>query len=39
MMLNLASLVSALIWKAEGSDYQRFSVKLGSNLVIVRGVI
>jgi len=38
-MLNLASLVSASIWKPEESDYLRFNVKLGSNLVNVRDVI
>jgi len=38
-MLNLASLVSALIWKPEGSDCQRFNVELGSNLITVRGVV
>ena len=39
MMLNLASLVSASIWKPKGSDYQKFNVELDSNLVTVRGVI
>ena len=38
-MLNLASLVSALIWKPEGSDCQRFKVELDSILITVRGVI
>jgi len=38
-MLNLASLVSASTWMPEESDYQRFNVKLGSNLITVRGVI
>ena len=38
-MLNLASLVSDLIIKLEGSDYQRFKVELDSNLITVRGVI
>jgi len=38
-MLNLASLVSASIWKPEGSNCQRFNVELGSNLITVRGVI
>ena len=39
VILNLASLVSALIWKPEGSDCQRFNVELGNNFVTVRGVI
>jgi len=38
-MLNLASLVSASIWKPEGSDCQRFNIELDSNLITVRGVI
>ena len=38
-MLNLASLISASIWRPEESDYQRFSIKLGSNLITVRGVV
>jgi len=38
-MLNLASLVSVLIWNPEESDCQRFNVKLGSYLITVRGVI
>ena len=38
-MLNLASLVSDLIIKLEGSDCQRFKVELDSNLITVRGVI
>ena len=39
MMLNLASLVSVLIWKPKESDCQRFNVELGSNLITVEGVI
>jgi len=39
VILNLASLVSASIWKHEESDYQRFNVQLGRNLITVRGVI
>jgi len=39
VMLNLATLVSALIWKPEGSDSQRFNVELDNNLITVRGVI
>ena len=38
-MLNIVSLVSALILKPEGSDCQRFNVELDSNLVTIRGVI
>ena len=38
VMLNLASLISASIWKPEESDCQRFNVELGSNLITVRGV-
>jgi len=38
-MLNLASLVSASIWKPKESDCQRFNVELGSNLITARGVI
>jgi len=38
-MLNLASLVSALIWKPKGNDYQRCNIELGRNLITVRGVI
>jgi len=38
-MLNLASLVSILIWKPEGSDCHRFNVELGSNLVTIGAVI
>ena len=38
-MLNLASLVSASMWKPEGCDCQRFNVKIDSNLVTVRGMI
>ena len=38
-MLNLASLVSALIWRPEESDCQWFNVELGNNLITVRGVI
>jgi len=38
-MLNLASLVSALIWRPEESDCQRFNIELGSNLITVRDVI
>ena len=38
-MLNLKSLVSALIWKPERNDCQRFNVELGSDLITVRGVV
>ena len=38
-MLNLASLISASIWKPEESDCQRFNVELGSNLITVGDVI
>jgi len=38
VMLNLASLILASIWKPEESDCQRFNVELGSNLITVRGV-
>jgi len=38
-MLNLASLVSASIWKPEGNDCQSFNVELDSNLVTVRDVM
>jgi len=38
-MLNLASLVSASIWKPEESDCQRFNVELGRDLITARGVI
>jgi len=38
-MLNLASLVSASIWRPKKSDYQRFNIELDSNLITVRGVI
>jgi len=37
-MLNLASLVSGSIWRPEESDYQRFNIELGSNLITVRCV-
>jgi len=39
VMLNLASLVSASIWRSEESDCQRFNIELGSNLITVRDVI
>ena len=39
MMLNLASLISVSIWKPKESDFQRFNIKLGSNLITVRGVV
>jgi len=39
VMLNLASLVSASIWKPEKSDCQRFNVELGKNLITIRGDI
>jgi len=39
VMLNLASLISALILKPKESDCQRFNVKLDSNLITVRGVV
>jgi len=38
-MLNLASLVAALIWKHGGSDCQRFNIELGSNLITIRDLI
>ena len=38
-MLNFASLVSASIWRPEESDYQRFNIELGNNLITIRGVI
>jgi len=38
-MLNLASLISALIWKPKESDYHRFNIELGSNLITIRGVV
>ena len=38
-MLNLASLVSALIWKPEESDCQKFNVEPDGNLITVRDVI
>jgi len=38
-MLKLASLVSALIQRPGESDCQRFNIKLGSNLITVRGMI
>ena len=38
-MLNLVSLLSASIWKPEESDCQRFNVKLGSNLITIRGIV
>jgi len=38
-MLNLASLILALIWKAEKSDCQSFNIKLGSNLITIIGVV
>jgi len=38
-MLNLASLISVLIWKPEESNCQRFNVELDSNLTTDRGVI
>jgi len=39
VMLNLASLISASIWKPEESDCQRFNVEYGSNLITVKGVV
>jgi len=38
-MLDLASLVSASIWRLEESDCQRFNIELGSNLITIRGVV
>jgi len=38
-MLNLASPISASIWKPEESDCQRFNIELGSNLINVRCIV
>jgi len=39
VMLNLASLISASIWKPEENYCQRFNIELGNNLITVRGVV